>query len=127
MATALTSKLQIKPAMRIMLLNTPSGYDQALTPLPEDVSIVAQPRATVDLVQIFCRSMDQLKEGLPGAIEHLKPDGVFWICWPKQSSKVPTDLNRDVIWRVLLQAKYKPVAAISIDDIWSALRFRPTQ
>ena len=127
MASKLTDKLQIKPAMRIMLLNMPTGYDQALKPLPKDVTVIAQPRTTVDLVQFFCRSMEELRDGLPRAIEHLKDDGIFWICWPKQSSKVSTDLNRDILWRVLLQAKYKPVAAISIDNIWSALRFRPSQ
>jgi len=124
MPAPLTQKLRIKPGMRIMVLNPPPGYAGALGPLPEGVTTVSRPRAPVDLVQMFCRSMAELKDGLPRATEHLRRDGVFWICWPKQSAYAATDLNRDILWRVLLQAHFKPVASVAIDATWSALRFK---
>ncbi len=127
MPRKLISKLQIKPAMRIMLLNSPPGYEAALGRLPEGVVVVSRPRGQVDLVQLFCRSMRELKDGLPRATQHLKHDGVFWISWPKQSARTPTDLSRDILWRVMLNAHFKPVASVAIDQTWSALRFRPTQ
>ena len=124
MSSKLVKKLRIKPAMRIMLLNSPPGYEKALGALPDGVVVVSRPRRPVDLVQLFCRSMVDLKEGLPQAADHMKAGGVFWVCWPQQSAGVETDLNRDILWRVMLQAHYRPVASIAIDDTWSGLRFR---
>jgi hypothetical protein len=124
MTTPLIKKLNIKPAMRIMLINQPAGYQDALGDLPQGVVMVSQPRAPVDLVQVFCASMAQLKENLPRATASLKPGGLLWICWPKQSARVPTDLNRDILWRVMLQEKFKPVASVAISPMWAAMRFR---
>jgi hypothetical protein len=127
MTTTLITKLNIKPAMRILLINQPAGYEAALGKLPHGVVMVSQPRAPVDFVQVFCGSMAQLKESLPRATGSLKPGGLLWICWPKQSARVPTDLNRDILWRVMLQERFKPAAAIAISPIWSAMRFRQTR
>ena len=88
--------------------------------------VVADPRSPVDLVQLFCRSMAELKEGLPRATGCIRDGGVFWICWPKPGTEVAMDLDRDILWRVMLQAHYRPVAGIAIDDVWSGLRFEST-
>jgi hypothetical protein len=37
----------------------------------------------------------------------------------------PTDLNRDVFWEALEHLGVRPVTQIAVDDVWSALRFRP--
>ena len=40
-------------------------------------------------------------------------------------AKVPTDLNRDVFWEALEHLGVRPVTQVSVDEVWSALRFRP--
>ncbi|MFC4766766.1 hypothetical protein [Effusibacillus consociatus] len=43
----------------------------------------------------------------------------------KMSSKIKTDINRDKLWQLVDgTAGYRPVSQISIDETWSALRFR---
>ena len=44
---------------------------------------------------------------------------------PRGSSKVPTGLNRDVFWQALEHLGGRPVTQVSVDEVWSALRFRP--
>jgi len=56
----------------------------------------------------------------------LKKDGLFWICYPKGSSKIKTDLNRDILWAAMGKFGLAGVSLISIDNVWSAMRFRPT-
>jgi hypothetical protein len=124
MTSALIKDLQIKPAMRIMFINQPVGYEDTLGELPEGVLVVSQPRTRVDLVQLFSGSMAQLKDSLPQANRSLKTGGVLWVCWPEQSPNQATDLTRDILWRAMLQEKYKPVASIKISPIWAAMRFR---
>ena len=44
---------------------------------------------------------------------------------PKRSAKVATDLTRDHGWEAFAKAGWRPVTQVSVDDVWSALRFRP--
>ena len=50
---------------------------------------------------------------------------MLWIAWPKKTAKRPTDLTRDTLWPRVHETGWNGVAAISIDETWSALRFRP--
>jgi hypothetical protein len=53
-------------------------------------------------------------------------DGLFWISYPKRSSKVETDLSRDILWEIMVADTHlRPVTQVSVDNVWSALRWRP--
>jgi hypothetical protein len=47
-----------------------------------------------------------------------------WIAYPKKGSKIETDLNRDLLWDVFAKYNFRPVSMVSLNDIWSAVRFR---
>jgi hypothetical protein len=49
----------------------------------------------------------------------------LWIAYPKRMSGVETDLTRDVGWEPLHGLGLRAVANVAVDDVWSALRFRP--
>jgi hypothetical protein len=66
-----------------------------------------------------------LDRHLTAAHAALEPGGLFWISYPKGSSKVPTDLNRDVFLRALQHLGVRPFTQVSVDEVWSALWFRP--
>jgi len=39
-----------------------------------------------------------------------------------------TDLNRDVLWKHLLEKhRVQGVRQIALDEVWSAMRFRPAK
>jgi hypothetical protein len=80
-----------------------------------------------DFVQLFVRSIAELEELAPSALKSINFDGLLWFCYPKQSSKIKTDINRDSGWNVVKQAGLRPVTQVAIDDTWSALRFRPVE
>jgi hypothetical protein len=46
------------------------------------------------------------------------------VSYPKGTSKVNTDINRDTIGLYAQSIGLQPVAMISIDDTWSALRLK---
>ena len=78
-----------------------------------------------DAVHLFVKNVDELNKYAQKAMDVVKFDGLLWISYPKQSSKIKTDINRDVAWKMELKKGMQAVSAVSIDDIWSALRFRP--
>lgn len=131
MPSALFKKLLLKPGHRAALLGAPAEYPPAGEELPagvrlEDAAAVAQagPRA-FDFVQLFVRSAGELAAQAPLALAAVKPDGLLWIAYPKKMSKIKTDINRDAGWDVVHGAGWQGVALVSIDDTWSAMRFRP--
>jgi hypothetical protein len=127
--TSLIKKLGIKPKQRVLILNAPEGYaDQIGTQLPTDVELITSPASAgnSDVVLQFVRNKAEVEKDTPIAIELVKPGGRLWISYPKQSAKIPTDINRDILWKIFPNSEWRPVTQISIDEIWSALRFRPT-
>ena len=60
--TPLAKKLGIKPGHRVALVGAPQGFAAELQPLPEDVLILARPRANVDVIVLFTPSMRLLQQ-----------------------------------------------------------------
>ena len=56
--------------------------------------------------------------------EAARRDKLAWIAYPK-AGKLGTDLNRDILSAALAVEGVQPVRQIAIDEVWSALRFRP--
>jgi len=98
------SKLQIKPGQSVAVLNAPPGLG-----LP-GVSVAATRRQDLDSVE--------------QAIAAARADRLTWISYPK-GGQLGTDLNRDRLAAALAAHGVQPVRQVSIDDTWSALRFRP--
>jgi len=74
---------------------------------------------------VFIYNGDELLDFLNSGLKNIEPDSVLWLSYPKGTSKLKTDINRDSIRVTAEGYNITTVAAISIDDIWSALRFRP--
>jgi hypothetical protein len=123
--TPLVKKLSIKPKQRIIILNAPDGYREQLGELPADVELTTTLNGTFDLVHVFVKNKAEIDQHTPTAIQAVKPGGLLWFSYPKKSAKIPTDISRDVGWDAVLNAGWRPVTLISIDDVWSAFRFRP--
>jgi Protein of unknown function (DUF3052) len=125
--TPLARKLQIGPGSRVLVLNAPTGYRDRLRPLPEGAAIDEESGEGFDVVHLFVRDSAELDRHAGRALSSVREGGVLWISYPKHSSKVETDLTRDVGWETVKGAGLRPVAQVSVDDIWSALRFRPAE
>jgi hypothetical protein len=118
-------KLLIKEGYKVRFINEPDGYIRSLGKLPENTEIVEQDSKNVDFVQLFVNDSKELDKFLSSVLKSIKYDGLLWICYPKGSSKVPTDLNRDILWRIMQDYDYDAVALVSINEIWSSMRLRP--
>ena len=46
---------------------------------------------------------------------------LVWVVYPKGNR---TDINRDSIWPLLVEHGLRPITQVSLDEVWSALRFR---
>jgi hypothetical protein len=122
----LAKKLLIKPGFTIAVLNAPPGYADKLREGADNVTVSEQAAGQSDLVQLYVKNSEELARLAPEAVQSVRPSGLLWICYPKQSAKTGSDLNRDVLWKIMGQYGVVGVSLISIDDTWSCMRFRPT-
>ena len=128
----LAEKLKMKPGMQVLILNAPDGFIEQLGPLPDKVEVVNEADGdfeaeSFDMVHLFAKSISELERLAQKAISAVKYDKLLWISYPKISGKIDTNINRDKGWDVVTNAGLKGVAQVSIDDTWSALRFRPQE
>jgi hypothetical protein len=118
----LAQKFQIKPGNTLLVLNAPDGFG---TPLgAADTSVLTDTQ--YDFVLAFVQRKDDIDTLAPHAIAAVKKGGMLWFAYPKQSGAIKTDINRDSGWDTVAKAGWDGVRQISIDETWSALRYRPT-
>jgi hypothetical protein len=110
-------KLQVKEGAKVCVVN-----------LPRDVELDVQTATgePSDAILVFVRDRGDLEQYTEPAMEAARADRLSWIAYPK-AGKLGTDLNRDILWRLLDGTGIRPVRQVAIDDVWSALRFRPGQ
>jgi hypothetical protein len=126
-ATSLLKKLRIPSGQRLLILNAPAGFLESLGDLPAGHEVSAEPGGAFPYVQLFVKDSDQLAELVPSAVAAVAYDGLFWLCYPKKSGQIHSDLSRDIVWKKMDGTGLRPVTQISIDETWSALRFRPAE
>src|SRR5262245_11294284 len=92
-----------------------------LEPLPEGVRHVDHPdQATAALV--FAHDASSLRDILNTQREQLARPSILWVAYPKANR---ADINRDTLWPILGEYGLRPIGQVSLDEVWSALRFRP--
>jgi len=108
----LLKKFNIKQTSAVQLINAPSDFNFSQSGV-DDIKI------------IFVKSQQDIKTFVkPYCKKAFLDDLTLWCAYPKKSSKIKTDISRDSGWDELSEAGLEIVSLISIDETWSAARFR---
>jgi hypothetical protein len=117
----LAAKLQIKPGIQVALVAAPAdGPD--LTSIGPPAADPAEAGAVI----AFVLTAAELTGVASPAVAAARDDRLAWIAYPK-AGQLGTDINRDSLARAVAGLGVRPVRQVSLDDVWSALRFRPAQ
>jgi hypothetical protein len=125
MPSSLQQKLQLKSGQAVVILNPPPGYLDKLIAELKDHIVSTEASVNAEAVILFVNSLAEAKDLAPGAIKAVKPNGLLWIAYPKGTSKVKADVNRDSLWEVVKATGWRAVRLIALDDTWSVMRCRP--
>jgi hypothetical protein len=112
-------KLLIKPATTIW-----SSHPERLEligPLPEGVSVFARPDEAATAL-VFGDDANSLRGIVAAHAGGLAGAETLWVAYPKGNR---SDINRDSVWPILAEHGIRPIGQVSLDDAWSAIRFRP--
>lgn len=116
---AVSSKLQLKSGRRVTVEGLPQGVDLEL-----DEAQLHDDAGSADAVILFVASAAELGQRGDNVVQAAKRDALAWVAYPK-AGRLGTDLNRDSVARLMIERGVQPVRQVAIDDVWSALRFRP--
>jgi hypothetical protein len=126
--TPLFKKLNLKSHREIVVLAAPSTFEAELVRLAG----VRVHRSADDINRIafalaFVMTQQQLDAASRDLASKAEADAILWFAYPKSASKrYRCDFNRDTGWNVLGTAGWEAVRNVSIDEDWSAIRFRRT-
>ena len=112
------SKLGFKPGMRACLVNVPEEAAPLLA-----CAFEAQ-AADPDWLIGFAPDSAGIVMLVRMLIPHYRRGGCLWLCYPKKSAAMKTDISRDTGWEPVFALGLLPVTQISVDETWSALRYR---
>lgn len=125
--TDLSKKLQVKPGSKWLLFNAPANYLPLIEPLPDGVQISYNAIGEYNGIQLFIKNSTNLLTSLQIVRPLLKHDTIFWITYPKKSSGIQTDLEMMSSWDELTVLGLRVVTSISVNETWTALRFKPIE
>ncbi|GIQ68273.1 hypothetical protein DUZ99_04315 [Xylanibacillus composti] len=117
MSTDLVKKLHYKGG-KALLLNAPETF--AWT-----IEASAELEQGADFILLFARNAEEVEQWKDKAAAALAPgDSILWLAYPKKSSKMKSDIHRDLLWDTFASHQLRPVSQVSLDETWSALRYR---
>lgn len=114
----LAAKLQLKSGQKAQCLSVPATMADVLA------DIVAPAGDGLALL-VFVRDQTELAAERDRIVAAAAEDRLTWVAYPK-AGQLGTDLNRDSLAAdICADGRARPVRQVSLDEVWSALRFRP--
>lgn len=123
----LLKKLNYKGQLRIAVLNTSDEFRESLAAEIPGVIIDREidQRCPYEFIIVFAGSVGEVEHWAPVTLHNLTADGVLWFCFHKKSSPgYQGGPDRDHGWKALNDAGFHGIRLVSVDNDWSAMRFR---
>ncbi|MBM9579393.1 DUF3052 family protein [Leptospira sp. 201903070] len=119
----LGDKLGLKPGMKVYFKDLPEEIRKDLEGYLSQVELANSLKGSQDYLHIFTKESKELQKLFLKLVDYLAEKGMIWISWPKGSSKIPTDLNENVIRAMGLKLGIVDVKVCAVSEIWSGLKF----
>jgi len=106
--------------MRVFFVNAPENFSDTIE-LPQ-VELKSRLLGEFDYIHFFVVTQKEFHDRFETLKGHLKKDGMLWVSWPKAKQK-QTDLSITKVIEIGYDYGMVESKAISIDVVWSAIKF----
>lgn len=119
----LLAKLGASTAGGVVTVGYPGGVDG----LEGRELVPGSPVPAGSVVVVFTETRSRFDERGPLLAAAAAAAARCWVAYPKLRRSSPAgDLTRDVVRAAAADLGLRPVAQVAVDDVWSALRLRPS-
>ena len=125
MMQTMFDKLQLTEEKNLLIQGLPSSIEKQFAKIAfaKNVTPLLKSRR-IDFALVFAINETQLNGILKEVLPALDEEGKLWIAYPKTTSKIVSDLNRDCSWKMLSQNGFESEHHVTLDHVWTALRFK---
>lgn len=125
MSQTIFEKLQLKNEKTLLIQGLPSSIEKQFSKLSFAKNLTPLLRSRkIDFALVFAVSENQLNSILQDIMPALKEDSKLWIAYPKVTSKITTNLNRESSWQKLTDAGFEANEQVSLDHVWHAAQYK---
>ncbi|HRH60581.1 MAG TPA: hypothetical protein PL045_08430 [Chitinophagaceae bacterium] len=122
---SLFEKLQVTSEKSLLIQGLPSSIEKQFVKLSYAKNVTPLLKVKkIDFALVFAVNHMQLCNILSEVFPALHTDSKLWIAFPKTTSKIASDLNRDCSWRILIENDYMSLDEVNLDHVWTALLFK---
>lgn len=118
-ARTVAQKLLVKPGSAVWVSDPARAG--LVGEVPEGVTS-APGLAQADVALFLVDDEPSLRAWAAAHHDELGRPRALWLLYPKGNRIA---LNRDSLWHLMADYDVRPVMQVSVDEVWSALRFRP--
>ena len=124
MSQTVFEKLQFADEKNLLIQGLPSSIEKQFSKLSfaKNMTPLLKSRK-IDFALVFAVNENQLNGILKDVMPSLKGESKFWVAYPKATSKIVTDLNRECSWNRLTCEGYESIERVELDHVWTAMRF----
>lgn len=124
MMQTMFEKLQLTEEKNLLIQGLPSSIEKQFAKISfaKNVTPLLKSRR-IDFALVFAINQNQLNGILKEVLPALDEGGKLWVAYPKTTSKIVSDLNRDCSWQLLNQSGYESENQVTLDHVWTAQRF----
>ena len=128
MSQTLFEKLQLEDEKNLLIQGLPSTIEKQFSKLSfsKNVTQLLKIRK-IDFALVFALNSNQLRKIFAELCPALHDETKLWVAFPKQASKIVSDLNRSGSWDFLIERGYETGEKVVLDYVWSAQRFTKAQ
>lgn len=125
MSQSILDKLNLKNEKNILIQGLPSSIEKQFSKVSfaKNLTPLLKSRK-IEFALVFAVSESQLNGILDDILPALKEDSNLWVAYPKLTSKISTDLNRESSWNRLTDLGYESMDQVSLDHVWQSVNFR---
>ncbi|MEU7745607.1 hypothetical protein [Nonomuraea sp. NPDC049158] len=118
-AKTVADKLLVKPRTAVWISD--DEHRPLVEPLPEGARHV-EDLSEAGVAVLFATDAAAVRRLLNEHRDRLSRPTALWVAYPKGNK---ADINRDTLWPIAAEYDLRPNGQVAVDEVWSALRFRP--
>ena len=122
---SMIEKLNLKDEKNVLIQGLPSSIEKQFAKLAYAKNVTPLLRSRkIDFALVFAIHQNQMCAILSDVFPALHLESKLWIAYPKTTSKIASDLNRDSSWQVLFDHDFEIAEQVALDHVWMVICFK---